>query len=49
LKRAIQAKVANPLSMKILEGEIPMGSHIVADAGDDGELKFETRPVKLEA
>ena len=44
LKRVIQNRVANPLSLKILEGEIPEGSHVVADAGDGGALTFETRP-----
>jgi ATP-dependent Clp protease ATP-binding subunit ClpB len=49
LKRAIQALVANPLSMQILQGEILAGSHVVADADPDGGLKFEARPVNVDA
>ena len=49
LKRAIQRLVANPLSMKILEGDIPAGTHVVADAGSGPELMFETRSVDVEA
>ena len=49
LKRAIQRLIANPLSMKILQGEIPAGVHVVADAGADGELVFEVGPVDVEA
>ena len=49
LKRAIQRLVANPLSMKILQGEISAGTHVVADAGADGEWLFEAGPVDVEA
>ena len=49
LKRAIQRLIANPLSMKILQGEILAGAHVVADAGADGELVFEAGPVDVEA
>ncbi|VEN72850.1 protein disaggregation chaperone [Candidatus Desulfarcum epimagneticum] len=35
LKRAIRAYIENPLSMEILEGNIPEGSLIEADAGMD--------------
>jgi ATP-dependent Clp protease ATP-binding subunit ClpB len=49
LKRAIQTLVANPLSLKILQGEIAMGAHVVADADAEGGLTFEARPVDVEA
>ena len=49
LKRAIQRLVANPFSMKILQGEIPAGVHVVADGGADGALVFEVGPVDVEA
>ena len=49
LKRAIQNLVANPLSLKILDGEVPEGSHIVADAGGGGALVFEVRPANARA
>jgi ATP-dependent Clp protease ATP-binding subunit ClpB len=49
LKRAIQRLVANPLSLKILAGEVPSGSHIVADAGADGELSFSVETAEVGA
>ena len=49
LKRAIQRLVSDPLALKLLEGEIPTGSHVVADAGPDGSLTFESSPVDIEA
>jgi ATP-dependent Clp protease ATP-binding subunit ClpB len=43
LKRVIQRVVQDPLSMKILEGDFPEGSKIVADARADGQaLEFLT-------
>ena len=44
LKRAIQTMVSNPLSLKILVGEIPPGSRVVADADAGGELTFDAQP-----
>jgi len=42
LKRAIQRLIQNPLAMRILEGEILPGSHIVVDADSrTGQLLFE--------
>ena len=49
LKRAIQRLVANPLSMKILQGDISVGAHVVADAGADGEWVFEVGSVDVGA
>ncbi len=49
LKRAIQRLVANPLSMKILQGEISTGAHVVVDAGADGEWVFEAGSIDVEA
>jgi len=41
LKRVIQRMLQDPLSMRILEGDFPEGSKIVADVGPDGEaLEF---------
>ena len=47
LKRAIQRLVANPLSMQILEGKIPAGTHVAGDAGPDGDLVFEAKLVDV--
>jgi ATP-dependent Clp protease ATP-binding subunit ClpB len=42
LKRAIQKLVQDPLAMKILDGEILHGDHIVVDADKKaGKMKFE--------
>ena len=49
LKRAIQRLVPDPLALKLLEGEIPAGSHVVADAGRDGKLTFQSSSVDIEA
>jgi ATP-dependent Clp protease ATP-binding subunit ClpB len=42
LKRAIQKLLADPLAMKLLNGEIQTGEHIIADANKKGELSFRT-------
>jgi ATP-dependent Clp protease ATP-binding subunit ClpB len=44
LKRAIQKLLADPLALKILEGEIQPGEHILADADKRGELNFRVVP-----
>ena len=43
LKRAIQKLLADPLALKILEGDIQQGDHILADVDRKGEVVF--RPV----
>jgi ATP-dependent Clp protease ATP-binding subunit ClpB len=44
LKRAIQKLLADPLALKILEGDIQQGDHIVADANRAGEFTFQAVP-----
>jgi ATP-dependent Clp protease ATP-binding subunit ClpB len=44
LKRAIQKLLADPLALKILEGEIQSGDHVSADLNRDGEFTFQTVP-----
>src|SRR5712691_9021645 len=42
LKRAIQKLIQDPLALKILDGEVPHGDHIVVDADKKaGKMKFE--------
>jgi ATP-dependent Clp protease ATP-binding subunit ClpB len=41
LKRAIQRMVQDKLAVKILEGSVLPGDHVVVDAGKDGTLTFE--------
>ena len=46
LKRAIQKLLADPMALKILEGSIQPGEHILADVTrEDGEVVFDFRPV----
>jgi len=42
LKRAIQKVVQDPLAMKILDGEVLHGDHVIVDADKKaGKMKFE--------
>jgi ATP-dependent Clp protease ATP-binding subunit ClpB len=42
LKRSIQKLVQDPLAMKILDGEILHGDHVIIDADKKaGKMKFE--------
>jgi ATP-dependent Clp protease ATP-binding subunit ClpB len=46
LKRAIQKLLADPMALKILEGSIQPGEHVVADVTrEDGEVVFDFRPM----
>ncbi len=40
LKRAIQKLIQDPLALKILDGEILHGDHVVVGVGGDGKLTF---------
>ena len=42
LKRAIQRLVQDPLALRILEGTVLHGSHVVIDADKGGKLAFHT-------
>ena len=42
LKRAIQTHLMNPLSHKILKGEVLEGAHLMIDLSKEGELHFST-------
>ena len=44
LKRAIQKLLADPLALRILEGDIQAGDHVVADVNRDGEFTFQPVP-----
>jgi len=42
LKRAIQKLVQDPLALKILDGEVLHGDHVIVDADKPaGKMKFE--------
>jgi ATP-dependent Clp protease ATP-binding subunit ClpB len=43
LKRAIQKTLEDPLAQKLLAGEFPAGSHIVADRAPGGGIAFRVR------
>ena len=40
LKRAIQRLIQDPLALKILDGEVLHGDHVVVDAGKSNSLEF---------
>ena len=44
LKRAIQKLLADPLALRILEGDIQAGDNVVADVNRDGEFTFQPIP-----
>ncbi len=46
LRRAIQRHVENPLSKKIIAGELREGEHVVVDVGEGG-LVFRAAPVAM--
>ena len=48
LKRAIQRMIQDPLAMKILDGEVLHGDHVVVDA-KDGKLTFEVHHKEAES
>ena len=42
MKRAIQKLVQDPLALKILDGEVLHGDHVIVDADKKtGKMKFE--------
>src|SRR6185369_6584074 len=41
LKRAIQKLIQDPLALKILDGEVLHGDHIVVDGDKDGKMVFK--------
>jgi ATP-dependent Clp protease ATP-binding subunit ClpB len=49
LKRAIQRLVQNPLSLRILSGDVEDGDHVRVDVAADGEFTFETSTPRVEA
>ncbi len=44
LKRAIQKLLADPLALKILEGDIQPGDHVLADVDRGGNFTFQAVP-----
>jgi ATP-dependent Clp protease ATP-binding subunit ClpB len=44
LKRAIQKLLADPLALKILDGAIQPGEHVLADIASGGEFQFKAVP-----
>jgi len=48
LKRAIQRMIQDPLAIKILDGEVLHGDHVVVDS-KDGKLTFEVQRKEAEA
>ncbi len=48
LKRVIQKRLLDPLALKVLNGEVRDGDHVVADV-DGGQLTFRKAEVVLAA
>ncbi|HEX4998305.1 MAG TPA: ATP-dependent chaperone ClpB [Terriglobia bacterium] len=46
LKRAIQMLLADPMALKILDGEIQSGEHVLADIDRQGAITFKPAPAK---
>jgi ATP-dependent Clp protease ATP-binding subunit ClpB len=44
LKRAIQKLLADPLALRILDGDIQAGDHVIADVDRNGEFTFQSAP-----
>lgn len=45
LKRSLQRLIQNPLALRLLEEELPPGSTILADVGEDGSgMQFTIQP-----
>jgi ATP-dependent Clp protease ATP-binding subunit ClpB len=44
LKRAIQKLLADPLALRILDGDIQAGDHVAADVKKNGEFTFQSAP-----
>ena len=49
MRRAIQRLIQDPLALRLLEGEFLEGDTIVADAGEDGQLRFAKREAEVPA
>jgi ATP-dependent Clp protease ATP-binding subunit ClpC len=47
LKRALQKYVESPLSVQLLRGDFPEGSHVLVDVGEDG-LVFERADTSID-
>jgi len=46
LKRVIQRNIEDQLSKQIISGEISEGNLVEIDVGKNGELSFESNPVR---
>jgi ATP-dependent Clp protease ATP-binding subunit ClpB len=42
LKRAIQKRIQDPLALKLLDGDVKEGDHVLIDSTPTGELVFDT-------
>jgi ATP-dependent Clp protease ATP-binding subunit ClpB len=41
LKRAIQRMIQDPLALRILDGEVLNGDHVIVDTTPDGKIDFK--------
>jgi ATP-dependent Clp protease ATP-binding subunit ClpB len=47
LKRAIQKLLADPLALKILEGDIQAGDHVLVEVNKNGDFSFQPVPAAV--
>jgi ATP-dependent Clp protease ATP-binding subunit ClpB len=47
LKRVIQRRIQDPLALRLLEEEVPEGTVVRIDAGEDDDLRFEFGPAPV--
>ena len=47
LKRAIQKLLADPLALKILEGDIQAGDHVLVEVNRNGDFSFQPVPAAV--
>jgi ATP-dependent Clp protease ATP-binding subunit ClpC len=48
LKRALQKYVESPLSVQILRGDFPEGTHVIVDATEEGGILFRSAGVRAD-
>ncbi len=48
LKRALQKYVESPLSVRLLRGDFPEGTHVLVDADEEHGITFTAQPVALD-
>jgi ATP-dependent Clp protease ATP-binding subunit ClpA len=48
LKRALQKSVESPLSVQLLRGDFPAGSHVIVDADEQTGIIFRSAGIRAD-